>query len=83
MKESNPFGKFDSDTIDVCSDIIKSARTSSPKNSKKSCQRTMMQEKIIRAILNCLQRREKISEISSCKNSKRKKVYRLNYKENL
>ena len=30
--ESNPFG---SDTIDVCSDIIKSARTSSPKNSSK------------------------------------------------
>ena len=33
--ESNPFSKFDSDTIDVCSDIIKSARTSSPKNSSK------------------------------------------------
>ena len=44
--ESNPFGKFDSDTIDVCSDIIKSAITSSPKNSSKNCQRTMMQEKI-------------------------------------
>ena len=79
MKESNPFGKFDSEKIDVCSDIIKSARTSSPKNSKKSCQRTMMQEKIIRAILNCLQRREKISEISSCKNSKRKKVKSIKF----
>ena len=33
--ESNPLGKFDSDTIDVCSDIIKSTRTSSPKNSSK------------------------------------------------
>ena len=44
--ESNPFSKFDSDTIDVCSDIIKSARTSSPKNSsKKNCQRTMMKRK--------------------------------------